>query len=85
MKLKQYIAVSPKGVSLALAKELDVSPSYLSQMVNGKAPISERRAVRIEKLTKKKVLREDMFEDWEEIWPELRARQKRRTPQDCSA
>jgi len=73
--LKTYIS-SERGNATKLAKALDVSLSYLSQMADGKSAISPKRAVLIEEETKGAVPRQETFpEDWAQIWPELRAPQ----------
>ncbi|MFZ6734725.1 transcriptional regulator [Undibacterium sp. Ji42W] len=71
MHLKQYIQLE-RGRATMLAKGIDVSPSYLSQLASGAAPIQPKLAVRIECLTNGQVHRKDLFpNDWSEIWPEL--------------
>lgn len=73
MDLKTYIAAE-RGRAATLAATLGVSPSYLSQMASGKAPISPERAVEIEVATGGLVTRQEMFPDnWQRIWPELGA------------
>lgn len=73
MDLKTYIAAE-RGRAATLAAILGVSPSYLSQMASGKAPISAERAVEIETATGVLVTRQEMFpENWQRIWPELAA------------
>jgi len=72
MDLKTFIATGKRGTAKELAKRLGVSPSYLSQMASGKAPISPEMAVRIEFETGRTVTRKDTFADrWLLIWPEL--------------
>jgi DNA-binding transcriptional regulator YdaS (Cro superfamily) len=73
MKLNEYISLN-RGNAKTLSEHLDVSPSFLSQMASGKCPISPQRAVEIEQITKGKVHRRDLRDDWEAIWPELRNR-----------
>jgi DNA-binding transcriptional regulator YdaS (Cro superfamily) len=72
MDLKTYIS-SERGRAAALAARLNgVSPSYLSQMASGKAPISPERGAEIELATDGAVTRQAMFpSNWEKIWPEL--------------
>lgn len=71
MDLKTYIS-SERGRAAALAADLGVSPSYLSQMANGKAPISPERCVEIWQKTQGLVTRQDLKPDeWPRIWPEL--------------
>lgn len=72
MDLKTYLAAK-RGRATWLAAQLDgVSPSYLSQMASGDAPISPKRGVEIEVVTGGQVTRQEMFlNDWKAIWPEL--------------
>jgi len=71
MKLTDYIKAK-RGNAKALADKLDISPSFLSQLANGQAPISPERAVQIEYETDGQVTRKDLFPDiWPQIWPEL--------------
>jgi DNA-binding transcriptional regulator YdaS (Cro superfamily) len=72
MNLKEYIQKSDRGASATLAEKLKISPSYLSQLASGKAPISTERAVEIEVHTDGVVTREEMFPDsYLAKWPEL--------------
>jgi len=72
MDLKTYISNSPRGTASGLAKALSISPSYLSQMASGLAPISPERSVAIERFTVGEVSRRDLRpDDWQRIWPEL--------------
>ena len=72
MKLKTYIDKSERGTAKRLADALEVSPSFLSQMASGYAPISPARAVKIEQETGGLVSRKEMYpNDWHLIWPEL--------------
>jgi DNA-binding transcriptional regulator YdaS (Cro superfamily) len=83
MTLKEYISKGDRGAAASLAEKLGISPSYLSQLASGKAPISVERAVDIEKHTDAAVTREDMFPDtYLAKWPELaeRGNGKRRSP-----
>lgn len=84
MDLKTYLAAK-RGRATWLAAELGVSPSYLSQMASGDAPISPKRGVEIEVVTGGDVTRQDMFaSDWQAIWPEMPelkpARRAKRSP-----
>lgn len=72
MTLKEYLDKLPRGGKALFAKKLSVSPSFLSQMVTGKASVSVERAVEIEKASNKEVSRKVFFpKKWEKIWPEL--------------
>ena len=71
-KLKSHFTSLERGKAAQIAKEMDVSPSYLSQMVAGTAPISPARAVQFEQLLGGAVTRKDIYpHDWHLIWPEL--------------
>jgi DNA-binding transcriptional regulator YdaS (Cro superfamily) len=72
MNPKEYFSTQPKGRQAEVAKGMGVSPSMMSQMVNGDAPISPERAVQFEQLTNGQVSRKDIYKDtWANIWPEL--------------
>ncbi|WP_059516593.1 MULTISPECIES: transcriptional regulator [Burkholderia] len=72
MDLKKFIRTSERGTATKLAGALGVSVSYLSQMAAGHCPISEKRCVLIECVTKGVVSRRDLRpDDWHLIWPEL--------------
>lgn len=81
MNLKTYIS-SERGRATWLAGQLvGVSPSYLSQMANGQAPISPARCVEIERATNGEVTRQELCPDqWTAIWPELAKPKRRRVP-----
>lgn len=71
MELKEYF-VSRHGEQAKMAKALGVSPSQMSQMVNGTCAISNERCVAIESLTDGVVTRKDLRPDnWQKLWPEL--------------
>ncbi|WP_186072102.1 transcriptional regulator [Burkholderia gladioli] len=72
MNLKDYITSGERGTATKLAAHLRVSASYLSQMASGACPISEKRCVQIEQLTRGLVTRRELRpDDWRDIWPEL--------------
>jgi DNA-binding transcriptional regulator YdaS (Cro superfamily) len=80
MKLREYLNAE-RGSSARLAAQLEVSPSYLSQMAAGDAAISPARCVLIEQYTDGAVTRRDLRpKDWMDIWPEIRPARK----QQCS-
>lgn len=73
MDLKTYIASNERGTAKKLAETLDVSMSYMSQMISGISPISIERCVEIEQATSGAVTRKDLRPtDWPKIWPELK-------------
>ncbi|WP_063657376.1 transcriptional regulator [Candidatus Arsenophonus triatominarum] len=72
MELKEYIDSLERGGSKNLARKLNISKSFLSQMASGLCPISPKRCVEIELATCGKVSRKDLRpDDWHKIWPEL--------------
>jgi DNA-binding transcriptional regulator YdaS (Cro superfamily) len=77
MDLKTYNS-KERGRATALATKLGVSVSYLSQMAAGTAPISAARAMEIEKATDGLVTRQELYEDWQRVWPDLLTQHKRR-------
>lgn len=71
MDLKTYIS-NNYGSAKELAKQISVSPSFLSQMASGIRSVSPENAVAIERVTSGAVSRKDLRPfDWEQIWPEL--------------
>jgi len=71
MNLKQYIQ-SSRGAAAELARHLQISSSFLSQLASGAAPISPERCVLLERFTRSAVMRWDLRpDDWHRIWPEL--------------
>lgn len=74
MQLKNYLESLERGGAARLARALGISPSYLSQLASGEAPISPARCVKIEKELDGAVTRQEMRPaDWQDIWPELAA------------
>lgn len=72
MNLREYLNSLERGAAAKLAAQLEVSPSFLSQMAAGDAAISVKRCVMLESLTEGAVSRKDLRpDDWMEIWPEL--------------
>lgn len=70
MKLKTYLSTLERGGVSSLAKELGISPSYLSQLASGAAPISHSRCIDIEKATNGAIRCEDLRPDVD--WAYLR-------------
>ena len=72
MELREYLNCMERGGPTKFAEELEVSPSYLSQLAAGTTPRSPERCVHIEQVSKGAVTRKDLRpDDWERIWPEL--------------
>lgn len=71
MDLKTYISTSPRGTAKRIAAELEISPSYLSQIAANESLRSPHLCVKIEAVTDGAVRRQDMRSDWPSIWPEL--------------
>jgi DNA-binding transcriptional regulator YdaS (Cro superfamily) len=71
MDLKTYLSAE-RGRATELAARLNISPSYLSQLASGQAPISPERCVDIWRESDHQVTRQELRpEDWHRIWPEL--------------
>lgn len=73
MKLRTYLDTLPRGGVADFAKEIGVSPVYLSQIaaeLDGREP-SPTLCVVIERNSKAAVTRQDLRKDWQAIWPEL--------------
>lgn len=62
MELKMYFAAYP-GSRKRMLTELDISQSYMSQLVHGHTSISVFRATQIERLTDGKVKCEELRPD----------------------
>lgn len=59
---------------MALAKAIDVPPSFVSKMLSGEKAVPIERCIPIERATGGAVTRKDLRpDDWQEIWPELAA------------
>ncbi|HWV04978.1 transcriptional regulator [Ralstonia sp.] len=71
MTLTEYVRAR-RGRMTALARAIDMSPIYLSQIVNKGLRINPTRCVAIEMATQGVVRRPDLRpDDWHLIWPEL--------------
>lgn len=71
MDLKTYIQTA-RGNATALAADLEIPLTYLSQMARGDRSVTPERASQIEIATGKRVRRWDVRpSDWHLIWPEL--------------
>ncbi|WP_092970709.1 YdaS family helix-turn-helix protein [Ralstonia sp. NFACC01] len=71
MTLTEYVRAR-RGRLTALARAIDMSPIYLSQVVNKGLRINPARCVAIEVATQGSVRRQDLRpDDWHLIWPEL--------------
>src|SRR5260364_258152 len=73
MKLKEYLSTLERSGASQLAKLLEISISYLSQLASGTSSISPTRCVDIERAAGGKVTRQALRDDWHLIWPELAA------------
>lgn len=72
MNLREYLDSLPRGGTTELAKALNISTSYLTQLAAGTSPRSPERCVEIEQATGGQVTRRDLRpDDWQRIWPEL--------------
>lgn len=71
MDLKSWVEAE-RGRAFALAKAIEVPPSFMSKMVNGDKGVPIERCVPIERATAGAVTRKDLRpNDWRDIWPEL--------------
>ena len=71
MKLEAYLKQN-KITQTELAEMLGGFQTDVSSWILGKRQVPIRHAIQIEILTKGKVTRKDLRDDWAEIWPELR-------------
>ena len=61
-----------RGRGCRLARHLNVPPSFVSNMADGKKPIPVQHGAPIEQFTGGALTRQQMFpNDWQRIWPEL--------------
>jgi DNA-binding transcriptional regulator YdaS (Cro superfamily) len=70
MTLSDYIKAQ-RGNATALAEKLGISLSNLSQIAHDSKGTSPSRCVAIEQATDGLVTRQELRQDWEQIWPEL--------------
>lgn len=70
MQLNAYLEAS-RGRAAALARAIGVRPTQIGKWVSGERPIPEKRCVQIERATAGEVSRQELRDDWSEIWPEL--------------
>ncbi len=70
MKLKSW-AESERGRAMALAKAIEVPPSFVSKMISGEKAIPAEHCQAIFRFTNGEVTIPEMREDWRKYWPEL--------------
>ena len=71
MELKAWLA-EKHGRSMALARDIDVPPSFVSKMASGEKAIPAEHCKAIERFTNGKVTCQEMRpDDWHKYWPEL--------------
>jgi DNA-binding transcriptional regulator YdaS (Cro superfamily) len=81
MNLKEYFSKLDRGEATRLAKEVEVSISFLSQIASGSSKAPIKCCLRIEKATGGQVTRQDLRPfDAHEIWPDLPAPQITQEP-----
>ena len=74
MNLKLWVE-SERGRAKALAKAIDVPPSFVSKMVNGEKSVPAEHCRAIERFTNGEVTCRDLRpKDWHKYWPELAER-----------
>lgn len=66
MKLINYLE---KTTQIEFAKQLGVTQGLISQWVVGRRPIAPAQCISIERLTKGQVTRQELRDDWQDIWP----------------
>ncbi|HYW57700.1 MAG TPA: YdaS family helix-turn-helix protein [Polaromonas sp.] len=70
MNLKSW-AESERGRAMALARAIDVPPSFVSKMISGEKAIPAEHCQAIFKFTSGAVTIPEMRDDWPKYWPEL--------------
>lgn len=70
MKLKSWIE-SERGRAMALARAIDVPPSFVSKMISGEKAIPAEHCQAIFAFTSGQVSIPEMRDDWHKYWPEL--------------
>ena len=63
MTLQQFFTDKKRGAKDALAKELGISRTWMSQLIQGRQVCSPELAVEIERLTSGQVTRKDLRPD----------------------
>ncbi len=73
MKLKDFIKTMPtEAQRVEFAGRCGTTYGYLKMVSYGAKPCAPRLAVLIEENTARRVTRQELREDWQDIWPELR-------------
>jgi DNA-binding transcriptional regulator YdaS (Cro superfamily) len=70
MQLIEYLD-GERGRAASLARAIGVRATQIGKWVSGERPIPEKRCVQIERATDGRVSRQELRDDWREIWPEL--------------
>ncbi|MDQ3270758.1 MAG: helix-turn-helix domain-containing protein [Pseudomonadota bacterium] len=71
MKLKNYLQCLSTTDREAFAKKLDSSTGHLQNVAYGYRPCAPALAVALERETGGAVSRQELRDDWQNIWPEL--------------
>lgn len=66
MKLTDYLN---KTTQAEFAEKLGVTQSMVSQWQKNTRPIAPAQCVAIERITKGEVTRQELRDDWQDIWP----------------
>jgi len=70
--MKLSVWLQDRGAGIALARDLKLAPSLVSQWGSRARPIPIERCYQIELATAGAVTRRDLRpDDWQRIWPEL--------------
>lgn len=73
MKLKDFIkTMRTEAERVAFAGRCGTTYGYLKMVSYGAKPCAPRLAVLIEENTGRRVTRQELRDDWSDIWPELR-------------
>ena len=66
MNIKTYLE---KNTQKSLADKLGVTQGLISQWMLGTTPIPPAQCIKIERVTNGLVTRQELREDWHDIWP----------------
>ena len=83
MDLSTYLTKTRRAQS-EFARAIGVSPSMLYQWLNGIRPIAHKHGPKIEQETAGQCPREELFNDWQDYWPELARGSRRRRPSNAA-
>lgn len=76
MNLKNYLATLGAEEREKFASKCGTTRGHLQNIAYGCRPCATDIAVSIERLSKKKVTRQELRDDWQAHWPELAKKHK---------